>query len=273
MMFASTFFSYVLFAATALAAASPRSNLNARIARRRAGAHQSGTRLPAFSDGINSAIAGNASKFNVDYSSNWAGAAWESPEGTYTSVTGTFVVPTPQAPSGGGSGMYSASAWVGIDGDTCGSAILQTGIDFTIDNGAVSFDSWYEYFPDAAHDFEDFAISAGDTITLTATASSDTAGTVTIENISTGKTVTQALTSTAQLCGENAEWIVEDYEEGGSLVPFANFGTVTFMGARATTSDGSTVGPDGAALIDIQQGSTVLTSVSATSDSVTVSYV
>jgi hypothetical protein len=54
-------------------------------------------------------------------------------------VTGTFKVPTPSAPSGG-SGTYSASAWVGIDGDTCDSAILQTGVDFTIDGGEVSFD-------------------------------------------------------------------------------------------------------------------------------------
>lgn len=85
-------------------------------------------------------------------------------------MTGTFVVPTPRAPSGG-SGQFAASAWVGIDGDTCGSAILQTGIDFIVTNGRVTFDgmpfprkvypwahfffyaAWYEYFPDFAHDF------------------------------------------------------------------------------------------------------------------------
>lgn len=60
-------------------------------------------------------------------------------QGTFTSVTGTFVVPTPKVPSGG-SGSYSASAWVGIDGDTCDTSILQTGIDFTISGGKVSFD-------------------------------------------------------------------------------------------------------------------------------------
>lgn len=60
-------------------------------------------------------------------------------QGTYTAVTGTFVVPTPSAPSGG-SGTYSAAAWVGIDGDTCDNAILQTGVDFTVDGGEVSYD-------------------------------------------------------------------------------------------------------------------------------------
>jgi len=210
---------------------------------------------------------------NVEYSSNWAGASWESAAGTYKSVTGTFVVPTPKAPSGGGSGTYSASAWVGIDGDTCDTAILQTGIDFTIDDGSVSYDAWYEYYPAYAYDFSGIPISAGNTITLTATATSATAGTVTIENVSTGKTVTKSLTSTAKLCGENAEWIVEDYEEGSSLVPFANFGTVTFTSAIATTSSGSTVGPSGAVLIDIEQNSKVLTSVSVTSNSATIEYV
>ena len=55
-------------------------------------------------------------------------------------MTATFTVPDPKFPSGADSGMYAASAWVGIDGDTCGNAILQTGIDFTIDNGQVSYD-------------------------------------------------------------------------------------------------------------------------------------
>ncbi len=60
-------------------------------------------------------------------------------QNTFKSVTGTFVVPTPKEPSGG-SGTHSASAWVGIDGDTCGSAILQTGIDFTVSGTRTSFD-------------------------------------------------------------------------------------------------------------------------------------
>ncbi|KAJ7464398.1 peptidase A4 family-domain-containing protein [Mycena latifolia] len=269
MVFAAAFLSCVLLATAAIAA--PRSNIDARAVRRRAASHLSSPRQP--SDGID-ALAAHANISNVEYSSNWAGASWESAAGTYKSVTGTFVVPTPKVPSGSSSsGSYAASAWVGIDGDTCGSAILQTGIDFTIDGGSVSFDAWYEYYPDFAHDFSGIPISAGNTITLTVTASSSTSGTATITNVSTGKTVSNSLTSTAKLCGENAEWIVEDFEEGSSLVPFANFGTVTFTGAVATTSAGSTVGPSGAVLIDIEQSSKVLTSVSTTSSSVTVSYV
>ena len=107
---------------------------------------------------------------------------------------------------------------------------------------------------------------------MTVTASSKTGGTATITNKSTGKTVSHTFSGQPSLCEFDAEWIVEDFSSGGGLVPFANFGSVTFTGAAATTNSGSSVGPSGATLIDIEQ-STVLTSVSTGSSSVTVTYV
>ncbi|KAJ5453876.1 uncharacterized protein N7458_004832 [Penicillium daleae] len=209
-----------------------------------------------------------------EYSSNWAGAVLIG--SGYSAVTGQFTVPTPKVPSGSSSsGTYSASAWVGIDGDTWGNAILQTGVDFTITNGKVSYDAWYEWYPDYAYDFTSIPISAGDVIKVTVTAASKSSGTAVIENVTTGKTVSHTFSSgsTQGSLGEvNAEWIVEDFESGGSLVEFANFGTVTFTGAQAT-DNGSKVGPSGATLIDIQQNGKVLTSSSVTSNSVKVSYV
>jgi hypothetical protein len=83
---------------------------------------------------------------HVSYSTNWAGAVLIGTD--YTEVTGTFTVPTPKVPTGkAASKDWSASAWVGIDGDTCATAILQTGIDFSIQSGEVSFDAWYEWYP------------------------------------------------------------------------------------------------------------------------------
>ena len=61
-------------------------------------------------------------------------------------MTGTFTVPTPREPSDG-SGAHAASAWVGIDGDTCGNAILQTGVDFNVNGGSVSYDGASCLFP------------------------------------------------------------------------------------------------------------------------------
>ena len=59
-------------------------------------------------------------------------------QGLFTSVTGTFTIPTLGVPSG--SSGTPLSVWVGIDGDTCDTAILQTGIDFTITDGSFSYD-------------------------------------------------------------------------------------------------------------------------------------
>ncbi|KAI1097238.1 peptidase A4 family-domain-containing protein [Jackrogersella minutella] len=203
---------------------------------------------------------------HVEYSSNWAGAVLIG--SGYKSVTGSIVVPTPKAPSGGSSSTtYSASAWVGIDGDTCETAILQTGIDFTVKGSSVSYDAWYEWYPDYAYDFSGIPISAGDTITMTVTASSKSAGTAVIENVTTGKSVTHSFSGESDaLCETNAEWIVEDFESGGSLVSFADFGTVQFTGASV---NGGT-GVSGATIIDIQQNSKVLTDCSTSGSSTVV---
>ncbi|KAI0040159.1 hypothetical protein FA95DRAFT_1612019 [Auriscalpium vulgare] len=266
-MFASALLSIALLATTAFAAPPSRSaRMESRLSRRREGAHFSRPNQRLESANL---IGGNVT--HVDYSSNWAGGVLSSASGTYKSVTGTFVVPTPKTPSGG-SGSYSASAWVGIDGDSCETAILQTGVDFTIDSGSVSYDAWYEWYPDSAHDFSGIPIKAGDTIKVTVTATSTKAGSAVIENVTTGKTVSKSLSSSAALCEKDAEWIVEDFDEGGTQVPFANFGTVTFTGASATTGSGS-VGPSGSDILDIKQSGTVLTSVSTGSSSVTISYV
>jgi hypothetical protein len=245
-----------LLASVALAA--PSSRLEARLTRRRENRRsQPISRLES--------PAGTVS--DVEYSSNWAGAVWGEGDGTFTTVTATFTVPTPSGASG------AASAWVGIDGDTCGNAILQTGVDFTVTGGKASYDAWYEWYPDYAYDFSGISISAGDVIKTTVTASSTTSGTAVIENLTTGQIVTQELTSSYALCEQNAEWIVEDFEENGSLVPFVDFGTVTFSSATASGPSGTTYTTSGATIIDIEQNGQVLTSVTTSGSTATIKYV
>ncbi|KAF7793421.1 hypothetical protein EIP86_004533 [Pleurotus ostreatoroseus] len=268
MVFAAALFCQLLIAASALAIPSSSDRLAARVARRAAGSHLSRPKIPVSSV---STLTSGGNVTHAETSENWSGAVLVASSGTFKSVTGTFTVPTPKSPSGS-RGSSAASAWVGIDGDTCDTAILQTGVDFTVDGSEVSFDAWYEYYPDFATDFSGITVHAGDEIKLTVTASSTTSGTAVIENVTRGQTVSKSLSSSAKLCQENAEWIVEDFEEGDSLVPFANFGTVEFTGASATTSSG-TVTPAGATLIDIEQNGQVLTSASTSGSSVTVSYV
>src|SRR3569833_3247099 len=93
-------------------------------------------------------------------------------------------------------------------------------------------------YPDYAYTFSGFPIRAGDSVRMPATATSTSAGSVKIENLSPGRSVSHSFSGqTAQRCESNAEWIVEDFELNGSLVPFANFGTVTKTGCSGGTRE------------------------------------
>jgi hypothetical protein len=207
-------------------------------------------------------------------SSNWGGAVIVSTG--VTEVTGTFTIPKPSPPSGGSSSTeYCGAAWVGIDGDTCQTGLIQTGVFWCVQNGEYSYEAWYEYIPAASIAYSSISVTSGNVIKVTVTKTSDTGGVTTFENVSTGKAASHTFTkqSSGTLCGENAEWIVEDFEEGSSLVPFANFGTVTFTGASAIVG-GSTVTPGGddAQTIYIEQNSKVLTTTTISGGTVTIKY-
>ena len=90
-------------------------------------------------------------------------------------------------------------------------------------------------------------------------------------NHRSGQTITHTFSRQPALCQENAEWIVEDYEEGGELVPLADWGTVTFTGASAGLASGST-GPSGATIINMEQSSGVLTDVTVSGSEVQIAY-
>lgn len=202
---------------------------------------------------------------HVSYSSDWAGAVITAPPAgqTFKAVSAQVTVPTVTKPPGATSnGPWSASAWVGIDGDAAGNSILQTGIDITVtEGGAHSFAAWYEWYPNNSFDYGDFHMVAGDVISLSVVATSSSAGTATLKNISTGKSVSKAPTApskSANLAGKNAKWIVEDFQPGSSLVPFADFGSITFTNCVAKTGS-KTLSLSSASLIDIKQGTTVKT--------------
>jgi len=216
-------------------------------------------------------------QFSVSDSTNWAGAVLETTG--VTEVTGTFTVPKPSVPSGGSTRTeYCGAAWVGIDGDTCQSGLIQTGVFWCIQNGAFSYEAWYEWIPEASVAYSGISVTAGNVITVTVTKTSSTGGVTTLKNVSTGQSATHTFTREndgGTLCGENAEWIVEDFESGSSLVPFANFGTVTFTGATAVVG-GATVtagGDDADTIVLVSSSDKALTDTTVSGSTVTVTYV
>ncbi|KAJ7144275.1 peptidase A4 family-domain-containing protein, partial [Mycena epipterygia] len=245
MFFSASLLSYALLTSTVFAV--PTSRLDGGIARRVGGGGNTSktATVPATSISTTATSSPPSSTDSaVLTSSTWAGAGMESPANTYQSVTGTLVVPHLQPATGGAStGFYGGSAWIGLDGMTCQTSLMATGIDFLYLNETISVNAWTEVYPNPAVDLS-MGVNAGDTMKLTVTATSTTTGTAVVENMSNGQSSTVGLTP-SPLCLENAEWIVEDVQDGSFLVLFADFGSIAFTDASATTQSGSTVGPSG----------------------------
>ncbi|KAI0824354.1 aspergillopepsin [Trametes gibbosa] len=273
-MFSAALFCQVLLATAAFAIPTSRERLARRVARRSVGTHLAHPKISSTTARATNVDSALSNVTDPQYSSSCAGAVLVAQSGTFKSVTGTFTIPNPRKPSGS-SGTHSASAWVSIDGDTCGSAVLQTGIDLTVSSGGTSFDAWYEWFPDFAHDFSGISLSAGNSITVTVTATSRTGGTATIVNHSTGQQVSHSFSGQPALCQKNAEWIVEDLAERSlGLAPLASLGSFTFTNASAATGNGpDTFTPSDAIIIDLKRDGRVLSDVSTSNSSVTITYI
>lgn len=203
-------------------------------------------------------------------SRTWSGAISEASAGTWDFVQGTVVIPTlndSNNPKG------SADIWVGIDGNNCQTAILQTGI---VAYGDGSFWVWTEWWQYNMQDYEtDLKVSGGDTVRLTVHATSRTSGTTSIENLTTGQSVSHTFSSETAypLCESDAEWIVEDYQENKQPVPLVNWGTIEFTDTVAKGANGQ-VTAAGAEKINIKIGSDLVTQTEIGSDGkVSVTYV
>ncbi|KAJ3852786.1 peptidase A4 family-domain-containing protein [Lentinula lateritia] len=218
--------------------------------------------------------AGTSSNATIQYSGNWSGAVLVSPPTgeIFNSAVGTFTVPSMPSVNGNG----AAAAWVGIDGDTFATAILQAGVFFSVTDQTVEYGAWYAFFSKNTYGSDYVQVSAGDVITVNIDASSNSEGIVTLTNESAGKSFVINLTSPTKLSylgGQNAEWIIEDYTQNGGLVPLANWGTVTFVNASASTSANNTLGLEDATIFDIEQYNDIMTYVTIDSDSsVSISY-
>jgi hypothetical protein len=175
-------------------------------------------------------------------SQNWAGyVAADSSSGTqYSSVSASWVQPAAQC----GSGETYSAFWVGLGGSSDQSGSLeQTGTqsDCTADGG-TDYYAWYELVP-AGPVRLDLAIHPGDTIKAKVGVSG-TNVTVSLSDETTGQSSNQTL-QMDNPDTSSAEWIAEapsscDSSGGCQPLPLADFGSVKFSNASATTTDGHT---------------------------------
>jgi hypothetical protein len=107
---------------------------------------------------------------------------------------------------------------------------------------SYSYTAFYEWYP-YAETIVDLVVNAGDVITVWCESTTPSVGFCIINNESTGVSNTydmSAPSSQPTISATTVEWIVEDFSEGG-LVPFANFGGVTFTNCVAVASPGKFV--------------------------------
>lgn len=197
--------------------------------------------------------------------SPWAGSVQQ---GTgWSFVTGTSVVPSVY-----NQGNSGAATWVGIDGLSCGRAIIQTGFT-NWGNGAV--ETWYEWWPNPSHTYRGVSAKAGDTIRMSVWAYGTRSGKVLLENLTTGQSDYRTFNGmNAVLCLTDAEWIVEQFTDtsSGNHVYLANFGTIDITNTQAQGNRG-TVGANGGRIVEIYDGNQQMTSCGTNNYGVECRYI
>jgi hypothetical protein len=178
-------------------------------------------------------------KVNATVSStNWSGYAATGSTGAYTSVTSSWTQPSVTCSS---ATTYS-SFWVGLDGYS-NSALEQTGTEADCIGGKATYGAWWEVLPASESAYSGVTVKGGDKFTATVTYTGSTF-TMTLADSTEGWTKTTTHAGSSGFKNASAEVIAEAPEVGGSVASLANFGTVTFTGAKANGSNLDTYSPN-----------------------------
>src|SRR6266404_4473267 len=160
---------------------------------------------------------------------NWSGYVAEQ-DSNYTSVTGTWTVPSVSANTSG----TADAAWVGIGG-VKSTDLIQVGTQAIVEDGQVAYSAWIEMLPGVSQTVP-LGVNAGDSVTGTLTEESPGMWGATIQNNTTGKIFSTL--ATYDSTNSSAEWIQEMVSNvDGTFRPLDDFGSITFTGASATVGD------------------------------------
>jgi hypothetical protein len=165
-------------------------------------------------------------------SRNWSG--YSAVGGSYTSVTGTWTIPQPDA-----AGSFGVDGtWVGIGG-VDSRDLIQAGTDSTVaGNGRVRYSAWVEMLPAGPRQVP-LAVKPGDSVTVTITEQAADQWLISMKDNTSGQTY--STTEQYHSSHSSAEWIEEAPAAGGRrILPLSNFGTIGFTGGSAV-NDGQTV--------------------------------
>ena len=172
---------------------------------------------------------GNAANATAATSQNWAGYAAAGQPGTFTSVSASWTQPAVTCTAQ----QTFSSFWVGLDGDGT-QTVEQTGTEADCNNGAPTYQGWFEMFPNAPV-FYNNGVAPGDAMSASVVANGGGVFTLTLADQTQGWTQTTSQTSAAAQLG-SAEIVAEAPSDANSVLPLSNFGTVSFSDAAVTNA-------------------------------------
>jgi len=156
-------------------------------------------------------------------SRNWSG--YVASGGTVTAVSGTWVVPQPDARTAG-----VDATWVGIGGANS-TDLIQAGTEATVSpDGTIEYDAWTETLPQSTRTIS-LAVNGGDTVSVSITEQTSGTWLVEMKNVTTGRTFTTTIRYASSR--SSAEWIEEAPSVGRGIAPLDAFGTVKFTNGTA----------------------------------------
>jgi hypothetical protein len=156
--------------------------------------------------------------------SNWGGYAVTG--GTFTSVTGDWVVPALNCSATAG----DISFWSGLDGWTS-SSVEQIGLDAVCTSGGkIEYNPWVEMYPANSIYFTE-TVQAGDTMTSSVTTGGTGSFTLVLADPTQGwtKTYTKTLKSAALSSAE----VIDEAIGSQDIPPCPDFGSIRFSDVTA----------------------------------------
>jgi Peptidase A4 family len=243
----------IVLAAAALTAASPAMAPAATT-------HRAGTAIPGDGPLISSGMRGD-----TQTTPNWAGYAVTGSDGEFSSVSAGYTVPALKCPGG----SQASGLWVGLDGDTT-LTVEQTGIAALCKGTTPKYYSWYEFYPNAPHNFPN-TIKPGDAISASVTYSGDGNYVLYI------KDSTQHWSHTVHQSGEgdngSAEAILEaPLNRYGETADLSNFGTASFTSVTVNGMAIGTLDPTEIVMTDSAGKTKAAVSALATNNGFTVTF-
>ena len=182
-------------------------------------------------------------------STNWAGqtllgSARSFGGGSYAEVLGQWQLPVVQQAIGTCGGTDVSSMWVGIDGASSSSDVLQAGTEADVSCGGgyyqPSYYAWFEWYPNYEYEITNFPVAPGESVFVVVQATSATTPNAIFVDLQSGQYTAVGFSAPAgtRLVGDSAEWIVERPSINNALGRLADYG-LAWMSSEVAFLDGN----------------------------------